>query len=156
MTRQKNCDNCVQTKGRCDRRAPECSRCIERGLPCVFRRGKTGSRTTDGFRSAPEQAPSSSSAAVSTLVPPLNLDAGMTNGLGMNPTRINAEAAVQPGILFSDGSGVLATFLCTRLKMRHRWTSGSTSLMEISSSNTQVRPWMTLLSKGTKICLPSV
>jgi len=35
-SKQKNCQGCVQTKRRCDRRAPVCSRCAERGTACVY------------------------------------------------------------------------------------------------------------------------
>ncbi|KAJ0124284.1 hypothetical protein J7T55_005622 [Diaporthe amygdali] len=38
-SRQKNCNGCVQTKRRCDRRTPVCSRCAERKIPCAY--GKT-------------------------------------------------------------------------------------------------------------------
>ena len=40
-SRQKNCNGCVQVKRRCDRRAPICSRCIEKKIPCVYSRRKT-------------------------------------------------------------------------------------------------------------------
>ncbi|ETS76544.1 hypothetical protein PFICI_11931 [Pestalotiopsis fici W106-1] len=40
-SRQKNCHNCVQTKRRCDRRMPHCSRCVERNIPCDYSRTRT-------------------------------------------------------------------------------------------------------------------
>ncbi|KAI1148881.1 hypothetical protein F4825DRAFT_76212 [Nemania diffusa] len=38
-SRQKNCNNCVQAKRRCDRRTPICARCAEKNMACVY--GKT-------------------------------------------------------------------------------------------------------------------
>lgn len=35
-SRQKNCNSCVQTKRRCDRRTPVCSRCAEKKIPCAY------------------------------------------------------------------------------------------------------------------------
>lgn len=35
-SRQKNCNSCVQTKRRCDRRTPICSRCAEKKIPCAY------------------------------------------------------------------------------------------------------------------------
>ena len=40
-SRQKNCDNCVQAKRRCDRRTPICSRCVEKKIACTGMYGKT-------------------------------------------------------------------------------------------------------------------
>ncbi|KAK0715354.1 hypothetical protein B0H67DRAFT_665448 [Lasiosphaeris hirsuta] len=37
--RQKNCNNCVQTKRRCDRQ-PVCARCVEKNTPCVYTKVK--------------------------------------------------------------------------------------------------------------------
>lgn len=44
-SRQKNCNSCVQTKRRCDRRTPVCTRCAERKVPCVYGKAKTSHRT---------------------------------------------------------------------------------------------------------------
>lgn len=43
-TRQKNCNSCVQTKRRCDRRTPICSRCVEKKLPCVYGKAKAAKK----------------------------------------------------------------------------------------------------------------
>lgn len=44
-SRQKNCNNCVQTKRRCDRRTPVCSRCAERKVPCVYGKPRASHHT---------------------------------------------------------------------------------------------------------------
>lgn len=44
-SRQKNCNNCVQTKRRCDRRTPICSRCAERKVPCVYGKARVSHHT---------------------------------------------------------------------------------------------------------------
>jgi len=44
-SRQKNCNSCVQTKRRCDRRAPVCSRCAERKVPCVYGKARVPHHT---------------------------------------------------------------------------------------------------------------
>lgn len=44
-TRQKNCNTCVQSKRRCDRQTPICSRCAERDVPCTY--GKPKKRKLD-------------------------------------------------------------------------------------------------------------
>src|SRR6187551_751594 len=31
-----SCDACGETKVKCDRAQPECSRCVEAGVPCVY------------------------------------------------------------------------------------------------------------------------
>lgn len=43
-SRQKNCNSCVQTKRRCDRRTPVCTRCVERKVPCVYGKAKASHR----------------------------------------------------------------------------------------------------------------
>lgn len=35
-SKQKNCNGCVVAKRRCDRRAPTCSRCAEKMIPCTW------------------------------------------------------------------------------------------------------------------------
>lgn len=44
-SRQKNCNSCVQTKRRCDRRTPVCSRCEERKVPCVYGKARPSNHT---------------------------------------------------------------------------------------------------------------
>ncbi|KAK3339943.1 hypothetical protein B0T25DRAFT_560951 [Lasiosphaeria hispida] len=58
-TRQKNCNSCVQNKRRCDRRKPECSRCAEKQMPCIY------------SLSRPKAAPSTTGTS-----PPASTDAG--------------------------------------------------------------------------------
>jgi hypothetical protein len=35
-SRRKNCNACVWSKRRCDKRTPRCTRCAEKGFPCVY------------------------------------------------------------------------------------------------------------------------
>lgn len=35
-TRQKNCNSCVKSKRRCDKRQPACSRCVKQRYLCVY------------------------------------------------------------------------------------------------------------------------
>lgn len=35
-SRQRSCNACVRSKRRCDKRTPQCTRCTERGLPCLY------------------------------------------------------------------------------------------------------------------------
>lgn len=44
-SRQKNCNSCVQTKRRCDRRTPVCSRCAEKKIPCAYGRARVPLQT---------------------------------------------------------------------------------------------------------------
>lgn len=44
-SRQKNCNSCVQTKRRCDRRTPVCSRCEERKIPCAYGKARASNNT---------------------------------------------------------------------------------------------------------------
>lgn len=44
-SRQKNCNSCVQTKRRCDRRTPVCSRCEERKIPCAYGKARAPNNT---------------------------------------------------------------------------------------------------------------
>ncbi|KAI1741736.1 hypothetical protein F4680DRAFT_414885 [Xylaria scruposa] len=43
-SRQKNCNNCVQAKRRCDRQTPVCSRCAEKKLTCIYSKSRKASR----------------------------------------------------------------------------------------------------------------
>jgi hypothetical protein len=38
-SRQKSCVACAEGKRRCNRRIPQCSRCLDRGIPCVYTKG---------------------------------------------------------------------------------------------------------------------
>ncbi|KAI5860106.1 hypothetical protein GGS23DRAFT_249423 [Durotheca rogersii] len=40
LSRQKNCNNCVQVKRRCDRKTPVCSRCAEKNISCIYSKTK--------------------------------------------------------------------------------------------------------------------
>lgn len=54
-SRQKNCNNCVQTKRRCDRRTPVCSRCAEKKIPCAYGKVRASNHTgNQGMRSSPD------------------------------------------------------------------------------------------------------
>lgn len=44
-SRQKNCNSCVQTKRRCDRRTPACSRCAEKKIPCAYGKARVSGDT---------------------------------------------------------------------------------------------------------------
>lgn len=35
-SRQRSCNACVRSKRRCDKRTPQCTRCAERSLPCLY------------------------------------------------------------------------------------------------------------------------
>lgn len=53
-SRQKNCNSCVQTKRRCDRRMPVCSRCEERKISCVYGKARAAHHTGhQEFRPSP-------------------------------------------------------------------------------------------------------
>lgn len=43
-SRQKNCNNCVQTKRRCDRRVPVCSLCAKKNIHCTYTKTKVASQ----------------------------------------------------------------------------------------------------------------
>jgi hypothetical protein len=55
-TRQKSCDACVHGKRGCDKKQPQCSRCVARKIPCVYRRRRLPRVTAD---SAPDSVVSS-------------------------------------------------------------------------------------------------
>ncbi|GIJ83134.1 hypothetical protein Asppvi_001653 [Aspergillus pseudoviridinutans] len=42
-SRQKSCNACVRSKRRCDKRTPQCTRCAERGLPCLYHKNPAAS-----------------------------------------------------------------------------------------------------------------
>ncbi|KAI1826987.1 hypothetical protein F4861DRAFT_463769 [Xylaria intraflava] len=88
-SRQKNCNGCVQTKRRCDRRTPVCSRCVERGTLCVYNKSKEASRQ-DKNAVGPSPSPWTPS------YPPFNttgslFDVGFLEG---TPTDLQPEIGV--------------------------------------------------------------
>ncbi|PKX89432.1 uncharacterized protein P174DRAFT_425355 [Aspergillus novofumigatus IBT 16806] len=42
-SRQKSCNACVRSKRRCDKRTPQCTRCAERGLSCLYHKNPAAS-----------------------------------------------------------------------------------------------------------------
>lgn len=43
-SKQKNCNNCVQAKRRCDRRMPVCSLCAKKNIRCTYAKTKVASQ----------------------------------------------------------------------------------------------------------------
>ncbi|KAI3321266.1 hypothetical protein HD806DRAFT_503591 [Xylariaceae sp. AK1471] len=75
-SRQKNCNSCVQTKRRCDRRTPVCSRCVEKRIPCVYSKSNVAGRPDrHGREQIPcTEAPSLGGATYSPFAPGLSFD----------------------------------------------------------------------------------
>ena len=98
VSRQKNCNSCVQGKRRCDRRTPACSRCARKKLLCVY--GKA--LVTPSTETVPLGSP-----AYSAFTPNLSLDLGFENfgnlPLDFQPS-ITAEQTPQP-VRVMDASG---------------------------------------------------
>ncbi|KAF4208812.1 hypothetical protein CNMCM8927_008761 [Aspergillus lentulus] len=46
-SRQKSCNACVRSKRRCDKRTPQCTRCAERGLSCLYHKNPAASGSDD-------------------------------------------------------------------------------------------------------------
>ncbi|KAK0704585.1 hypothetical protein B0H67DRAFT_557360 [Lasiosphaeris hirsuta] len=80
-SRQKNCNSCVQNKRRCDRRKPECSRCVEKQMLCiyVYSKPKVAPDTAGTGPPASSEAKGLSFAFSGSLCTPgLDLDLGYT------------------------------------------------------------------------------
>lgn len=92
-SRQKNCNSCVQSKRRCDRRTPVCSRCAEKKVRCVYSKAKVASRHggCHGEPTVCTEAQSFGSPACSLFDPGLCLDGGYLGGLSMD-SRPDAAA----------------------------------------------------------------
>lgn len=97
-SRQKNCNSCVQTKRRCDRRTPVCSRCAEKNTPCVYGKARAPNRNEQQ-----DIQPSSQAAALQFSTPDDSLfdfvspfEAGCFDRLHMNSVPIPPGSVAQP------------------------------------------------------------
>lgn len=62
-SRQKSCNACVRGKRRCDKRTPQCSRCLAKGLGCVYQKLPPGASAACNN----EQSSSSTGASAANL-----------------------------------------------------------------------------------------
>ncbi|KAE8162044.1 hypothetical protein BDV40DRAFT_266259 [Aspergillus tamarii] len=60
-SRQKSCVACAGGKRRCDRQTPQCSRCLARGLECMYVRGQRQQQRLQSPKILPMQSPPSPS-----------------------------------------------------------------------------------------------
>lgn len=97
-SRQKNCNSCVQTKRRCDRRSPVCSRCAEKNTPCVYGKARAPNRNEQQ-----DIRPSSQAGVLPFNSPDVSLfdyvspfEAGCFDGLRMNSVPDPPGSAPQP------------------------------------------------------------
>lgn len=97
-SRQKNCNSCVQTKRRCDRRTPVCSRCAEKNTPCVYGKARAPNRNEQQ-----DIRPSSQAAALQFSTPDVSLfdfvspfEAGCFDSLHMNPVPESPGSTTRP------------------------------------------------------------
>lgn len=97
-SRQKNCNNCVQTKRRCDRRTPVCSRCAEKNTPCVYGKARAPNRNEQQ-----DIRPNSQAGVLPFNSPDVSLfdfvspfEAGCFDGLHMNSVPDPSGSAPQP------------------------------------------------------------
>jgi hypothetical protein len=104
-SRQKNCNSCVQTKRRCDRSIPVCSRCAERNTPCIYSKTKAASQPNN-----PEIEPTSfaeatpfDSSAYSLYSPGLSLDVEYLGDMPATDSR-SALVAESPHQQITDAS----------------------------------------------------
>jgi hypothetical protein len=97
LSRQKNCNNCVQTKRRCDRRTPVCTRCAEKGIQCVYSKSR-GKRTGpyDKYHSEPTastEMPPFGYSPRSLLDTNISTEGGSEGSLSTDRGLIGASAA---------------------------------------------------------------
>ncbi|KAI0908255.1 hypothetical protein F4823DRAFT_625739 [Ustulina deusta] len=95
-SRQKNCNNCVQAKRRCDRRTPICSRCVEKKTTCVYSKSKTAHRSGKNTREPAaytETLPLESPAYSPLNIPDLSFDMNYPESIS---TGFHPEVAVEP------------------------------------------------------------
>ncbi len=95
-SRQKNCNNCVQAKRRCDRRTPICSRCVEKKTTCVYSKSKTAHRSGKNTREPAaytETLPLESPAYSPLNIPGLSFDMNYPESIS---TGFHPEVAVEP------------------------------------------------------------
>ncbi|KAL1853165.1 hypothetical protein Daus18300_011904 [Diaporthe australafricana] len=97
-SKQKNCNNCVQTKRRCDRRTPVCSRCAERKVPCSYGKTKAASRNDHREVGATPHTDTLSfeSPGASFFDPIQSLDAGYFDGLSVDSQPETHGLATHP------------------------------------------------------------
>lgn len=92
-SKQKSCYSCVQSKRRCDRRAPTCSRCAKQRLDCTY--GKVTSRNSgpdDDSSMPPSTTPPpaalvSQSPPLSFMLDPMRLDPQLAFALTVDASR---------------------------------------------------------------------
>lgn len=105
-SRQKNCNSCVQTKRRCDRRTPVCSRCAEKKVPCAYGKAKVSNHTENQATrlSSDTDTPQFVSPGVSLFdsVPPFEV--GYLDNLSVDPMLNEPGSASQtvPGAFVSE------------------------------------------------------
>lgn len=96
-SRQKNCNSCVQTKRRCDRRTPVCSRCAEKNTTCVYGKARAPNRNEQH-----DIRPSSQAGVLPFNSPDVSLfdfvspfEAGCFDSLHMNSVPVPPGSAPQ-------------------------------------------------------------
>ncbi|KAI0966177.1 hypothetical protein F4678DRAFT_302904 [Xylaria arbuscula] len=98
VSRQKNCNSCVQVKRRCDRRTPICSRCAEKQTPCVYTNPRTARRQGNNAREA-DPYTEALSLEGPAAGPPLNIP-GLSFDMGYPESILSAafhpEVAAEP------------------------------------------------------------
>ncbi|ROT35603.1 hypothetical protein SODALDRAFT_328974 [Sodiomyces alkalinus F11] len=88
-SRQKSCNACVRSKRRCDKRAPKCARCAEKGFSCVYMNQPTGLREMKRYR-----APAMSTGGTRTApAPQIQLDMADLEALGILPAQGSGQVS---------------------------------------------------------------
>ncbi|KAI8626481.1 hypothetical protein F5Y19DRAFT_478596 [Xylariaceae sp. FL1651] len=108
VSRQKNCNNCVQAKRRCDRRTPVCSRCVEKMLPCIYSKTKVASQPDGRDRESTPYAEvvSFGSPACPLFAPGLSFDAGYLESPAPDPQPDMASEYMPQSIMEVSSSDV--------------------------------------------------
>lgn len=79
-SRQKNCNACVQAKRRCNRRAPVCSRCVEKKVACIYEK----------TRAAVSSQPGNENFEVEPYMESLDFAHSFSPGLSLDPDFLGA------------------------------------------------------------------
>ncbi|KAI1169752.1 hypothetical protein F4777DRAFT_596019 [Nemania sp. FL0916] len=98
-SRQKNCNNCVQAKRRCDRRTPICSRCAEKETPCIYYSKAKAANRLQAWRNEPTPFHDASSFSTPiyspSSVPDLSFDLNCSGDL---PHIFHPDIAIEPAL----------------------------------------------------------
>jgi hypothetical protein len=95
-SRQKSCNACVRGKRRCDKRAPNCTRCAARGLDCVYQRLPHSSMTDASSVSASASAAAAAAADLADFGLNFDMDMeGLTSDSSPGSSSLHTDLGLQ-------------------------------------------------------------